>query len=118
MIVAWLARFSILAAGVGLTNVSFSPFCDVAFDCGCRALWAGADAACNIHNPSPPHCPWCLDGGSFGTASFLAIVVLQVGIALWPGLGLLVRALATLVAFPMAGGLLAILAGLWTGYWA
>ena len=47
-------------------------FCAWMFQCGCRALWAGADAACNIHVLHSRHCPWC----SHGTMGYVVIMTL------------------------------------------
>ena len=113
----WLVRVAVVALGAALTHVFFVQFCDILFGCGCRALWAGADVACNVHNSQPPHCPWCLDGGVYGTGSFGAIIVVQIGLGASPGIGLAARAIAILAAFPVIGALAGLLAGLLTGYW-
>ncbi len=114
----WVARLAVLAAGAGLAWVFFIQFCDLMFGCGCEALWASGAAHCNIHNPEPPHCPWCSEGGRHGSWSFASILVAQAGIALWPGLGLATRAVAVVVAFPAVGAVAALVAGWMTGYWA
>ena len=112
-----LARVACLAFALGITNVFFIQYCDLLFDCGCRALWAGRAEYCNIHNAAPPHCPWCLDGGSYGRWTHVSIVVASVGLAFWPGRFGAVRAVSVFLAFPVVGALGGLLAGLATGYW-
>ena len=114
---ALLARLACLALALGITHVFFIQYCDLLFDCGCRALWAGKAAHCNIHNSSPPHCPWCVDGGSHGQWTYAGIVIAQVAVALWPGRFGIGRAAVVLLAFPVLGGAGALIAGLGTGYW-
>ena len=80
-----LARIACLAFALGVTFCFFIQYCDLLFDCGCRALWAGRADNCNIHNAAPPHCPWCLDDGAYGRWAHAAIVIAQAGLALWPG---------------------------------
>ena len=112
-----LARVACLALGLGVTYAFFIQYCDLLFDCGCRALWAGQAAHCNIHNPAPPHCPWCLDGGIRGQWTHAGIVVAQAALALWPGRFGRVRAASVFLAFPVVGGLGALIAAVATGYW-
>jgi hypothetical protein len=51
--------------------------------------------------------------------SFGAILGVQALIAFWPGdRGTMPRLLTALVAFPVVGGIGAVVAGLATGYWA
>src|SRR5579864_8863158 len=72
-----------LTVSLTATSVFFINLCAAIFRCGCRALWAGADAACNIHAPSGHHCPWC----AHGTAGYTAVMVLlcapQLAVSLW-----------------------------------
>jgi len=112
-----LPRLACFGAVLAVAQVFFVQYCDLLFDCGCRALWAGADEACNIHNPAPPHCPWCLNGGTYGQWSFGAIVIAQALISMWPGRFGTTRALSALLAFPVIGAVAGIAAGLATGYW-
>lgn len=49
------------------TAVFVTPWCGLAFGCGCTWLWAGTARFCNIHHATGAHCPWCLHG----TAAFL-----------------------------------------------
>lgn len=112
-----LARIACLAFALGVTYCFFIQYCDLLFDCGCRALWAGRADNCNIHNAAPPHCPWCLDDGAYGRWAHAAIVIAQAGLALWPGSFGKRRAAAVFLAFPAVGGAAGLLAGLATGYW-
>jgi len=53
--------YLILLAAVS-TATFMTPLCGFLFKCGCVWIWAGADRHCNIHQSSPPHCPWCAHG--------------------------------------------------------
>ncbi len=114
-----VARALILGAGVTVVSVGFLDLCDLIYDCGCRASWAGAADACNIHDPQPPHCPWCATGWVGAWVPYLTIVVAQAAAALWPGrLGLGYRALLVGLAFPVLGGLNGLIFGWVMGYWS
>ncbi len=113
-----LLKLVFLGVVVGVGHLFFIQFCDLLFDCGCRALWAGAASHCNIHNPGPPHCPWCLQEGSFGWWSFVAVITSQAAIVLWPGALGPGRVISALLAFPVVGGLAGGAIGVATGYWA
>jgi hypothetical protein len=112
-----IKRLAVFAAAATVAAMLFINFCNLVFQCGCRSWWGGAADHCNIHIDDVPHCPWCTsDSGYF---SFVAILVVQALIAFWPGnQGTLPRLLAALVAFPVVGGIGAVVAGLATGYWA
>ena len=112
-----LPRAATLGLALAVTTVFFIQFCNLVFDCGCRALWAGKSAHCNIHSAVPPHCPWCLEGGSFGSWALGAILVVQVALAALPGRFGVFRSALVLLAFPLVGGVAAVLTGLATGYW-
>ncbi len=114
---SWSLRLACLAVALALSQTLFIQYCDLLFDCGCQPLWAGRAEHCNIHNPEPPHCPWCLDGGAIGRWANAAIVVSQSGLALWPGAFGALRAACVFLAFPAVGGLGGLAAGLATGYW-
>ena len=113
------ARVLLLAAVLGVTLVFFVDLCDLVFDCGCRSLWNGAAAHCNIHHALPPHCPWCLHPLTGGATAFFAAAAAQAGIVLVPTgrFGLLARGLVALVAFPIASGVAGWVVGLLFGYW-
>ena len=101
-----------------MTSVSVLGFCDLVYTCGCRAAWAGAAEACNMHQALGPHCPWCSYGFLGGAIPFAAILLVQATVAFWPGKGRYALRLAgVFVAFPTVGGLAALLFGLVSGYW-
>jgi hypothetical protein len=109
---------AIFLVAASVTAVFFIDFCNWIYACGCRSLWAGADAHCNIHQPGARHCPFCAIGVAGGGAVFLAIVAPQAYLSFrparwaWP-----FRLLAALAAFPVAGSGIAILLGWRMGYW-
>lgn len=111
----WAARGLTFFAGATLTYAGFLDFCNLVYQCGCRSAWAGADAACNVHRAGVRHCPWCVHPEAYHLVLAVAMAV-QLGLNLapwrWP-----IRLLATLAAFPFAGGLLAAAYGLLDGYW-
>jgi hypothetical protein len=108
-------RAGVFAIAAALTSIFFIDFCALVFQCGCRSLWAGADAHCNIHHAGVRHCPWCELGGR---AFWAVIVAGQAVVAFAIKARTAVRAVLTLATFPILGGLLAAAAGLATGYWA
>lgn len=61
-----------MAAVLLASAIAYMPFCDLAHRCGCTWPFAGADARCNVHAASGPHCPWC-EHWALGAASALAI---------------------------------------------
>ncbi len=109
---------AVLAVSVAVTSVFIIDFCNWIYECGCRSLWAGGSAHCNIHMAGTKHCPWCAIGtGGFATI-FAAIAAVQGVVSFvpsrWPWPARLVAALA---AFPAAGLVLALGVGWWKGYW-
>ena len=112
-----MLRLGCLAAAVAISQAVFIQYCDLLFDCGCQPLWAGRAEHCNIHNPDPPHCPWCMDAGALGQWTNASIVLAQAGLALWPGAFGAIRSVSVFLAFPVVGGLGGLLAGLAVGYW-
>ena len=63
-------------------------------------------AHCNIHQPSPPHCPWCHDPRWFALSAVIAIALAFAAMALMR------RRSPALVPSVMAG-----IAGLVAGGW-
>jgi len=102
-----------------VTSVLFINFCNLVYGCGCRSLWDGADAHCNIHNKHGKHCPWCSHGQTGYGVIFSAILFPQWGMAFatrrksW-----LLQASSSLLLFPVMGGIVALVVGLMDGYWA
>jgi hypothetical protein len=112
-------KSAIFVVAAAITSVWFINFCAAVFGCGCHSLWAGAAQHCNVHNDLPPHCPWCVQGGVYGLGAYIAMVLAQAAVVFWPGgLSLTIRALAAVLAFPVVGAFMAVLAGWYTGYWA
>lgn len=105
-------------AGLVIAGASFLDFCDLVYACGCRAAWLGAATACNIHEATGPHCPWCSYGFIGGAIPFGAIALTQAAIAFWPGeVRPFRRTAAVILAFPAVGSATALLFGLFSGYW-
>jgi hypothetical protein len=103
---------------IGLTSVFYIDLCDLIFRCGCDHLWAGADARCNIHNADGRHCPFCSFGWAGYGITYGGIVAPQALLAFRPKRWTLWRRLAAAVlAFPLIGGLQALVLGWATGYW-
>jgi len=100
-----------------ITCAFFINFCALVFQCGCHALWAGADAACNIHAQHGRHCPWC----SYGYAGYAVEIILmsapQFAVSWWTGWSWTVRTIVAVMLFPAAGLLVALGFGIWEGYW-
>jgi len=76
----WLALLAVFA----FAAVAIAPLCGAFFRCGCTYLWAGGDAACNINNPAPPYCPWCVLGTPLVAAvSILLFLGAETALAGW-----------------------------------
>ncbi len=110
------AAFCLLAFCI--TSVLFINFCNLVYGCGCESLWAGAATHCNIHAKHGRHCPWCSHGETGYGVIFSAVLLPQFGVAFaarrrtWPQ-----QLIATLVSFPVFGGIAAIVVGFMDGYW-
>jgi len=105
----------LLAATV--TGVFFVNGCAVVFQCGCRSLWDGVAAFCNIHNAVGPHCPWCEHPLAGGGIAFGAALAAQWMCCNFPKrAGFVTRFLLALAAFPLVSGLVALVQGLIWGY--
>jgi hypothetical protein len=108
----------IFVAAAAITSVFFIDFCAAIFRCGCVSLWRGADAHCNIHLAGSHHCPWCAHGLAASAIPWLLIVIAQAAISFWPrGIPAVPRLAAALLAFPLAGALIALAYGISSGYW-
>ena len=73
---------AILAAA--FTSIFYINFCNLVYQCGCRSLWNGADAMCNVHSHGTKHCPWCAIGLAGSVAVWASIVGVQILIATRP----------------------------------
>jgi hypothetical protein len=114
---ASMRRLSPFLISFAVTSVFFINFCSWIFKCGCRSLWAGADAACNIHAMHSHHCPWCSHGHAGQALVMMLICAPQLAIALaakwsWP-----VRTIVATALFPAAGLLVALAFGWADSYW-
>ncbi|MXW37177.1 MAG: hypothetical protein F4Z65_02765 [Acidobacteria bacterium] len=110
-------RAAVLAPLAAVAATFFLNFCHLIYDCGCMSLWNGATQFCNIETAGPPDCPFCAQpnvayGALFGTFVVQGVVVFAPG-----ALGLGVRALLGLAAFPLVVGATGVVLGLLTGYW-
>jgi hypothetical protein len=106
------------AVSFAVTCVFFINVCDWIFDCGCRSLWAGADAMCNVHLANVHRCPICSRGIAGYAAVMIAVTAPQLAASVWLPLDTVTRIVLCLLLFPIGmiavGGLL----GLHDGYWA
>jgi hypothetical protein len=93
-----------LAPILVLAGLLYLPACNALHRCGCRPPWAGADAACDVHRASGPHCPWC-EHWTLGGLALLGIVagpVLTFRSRLRSGASPASAATASLAALPVA----------------
>jgi hypothetical protein len=105
----------IFLASAAVSSAFFIDFCALVFACGCHSLWAGADRACNIHLAGVHHCPWCAHNPVF---AFAAMVGPQALISFRPAAWSWWKRLAlALAAFPIFGGIAAVIYGVASGYW-
>ena len=75
-------RLIILAVAVAATALTLLPVCNALFDCGCTwPMWGGADH-CNIHHPSPPHCPLCRNWGDGALAAATLVAAWAGGLSM------------------------------------
>src|SRR5215204_1529477 len=101
-------KIAIAVIAAAVTSVFYINFCNLVYQCGCRSLWNGADAMCNIHSHTARHCPWCAIGMAGSVAVWAVIVGAQVLIALRSKpMHPLFRGGLALAAFPIVGGGLA-----------
>ena len=108
--------FALAAIPTAALSISF---CAWIFGCGCRAWWAGASTACNIHTPGAKHCPWCIYNGQGFRVAFVLIVAAQAAISFLPrDLALRYRLMIALAAFPAIGAVVAAIYGWVSNYWS
>jgi hypothetical protein len=86
--------------------VGAHPFCNWMFHCGCGLV--SLTAHCNIHSPSPPHCPWCARPAWFALAGALALVAASGAMAL-------VRRRTSALLPSVIAGVAGVVAGGWLG---
>ena len=108
----------IFLAAVAVNSAFFINFCAIVFQCGCASLWSGADARCNVHLAGSRHCPWCAYGLAASLVPWALIAAVQAAISFWPRpMPVAVRLISAVVAFPVAGAIVAGVYGLASGYW-
>ena len=61
-----MAATATCLATVLLYSMAFLPMCNVYFRCGCKPLWDGGSAQCNVHSDVGPKCPQCAAPPSVG----------------------------------------------------
>jgi hypothetical protein len=110
-------KWSPLGFSVAVTSVFFIDVCAWFFACGCRSLWAGADAFCNVHASVPPHCPFCARGVPGYALVFGLVCLPQWAASAWLPGGLVLRAIACLALFPVSMIAVGLAFGWWDAYW-
>ena len=103
---------------MAVTCLFFINICDWIFECGCRSLWAGADALCNVHAASLPHCPICSRGITGYAAVMAAVTVPQAAASIWIPFDRLTRIVVCLLLFPLGMIAVGLALGTIDGYWA
>ncbi len=110
-------RILVLAPLVAVAATFFLNVCHLIYDCGCVSIWSGGAAFCNIQTAGPPDCPFCAQP-DVAYGAFYATFFVQGVLVFTPGsLGLGLRALLGLAAFPLVVGTTGIVLGLQAGYW-
>lgn len=112
-----ISKYSPFAISFSITSLFFINLCNLIFRCGCRSLWNGADAACNIHAAHGHHCPWCSHGIAGYAIVFILMCIPQLAVSLtrW---SFAVRLTAAIALFPLAGSGIALMFGWIDSYWA
>ena len=105
------------AVSFAATGAFFINVCAWLFACGCRALWAGADVACNVHLAQSRHCPFCSHGRP-GYAILMALVCTpQLLASLLLHWGRLARVLVCIALFPLSMVAVGLVLGWFDGYY-
>jgi len=115
--VPWPSRQSALKFACAIliwsaTVVFYIDLCGIYFQCGCRSLWAGGIAQCNIYRMGVKHCPICTLQMSENGAVVIAILIAQ-AIMMWRG-----KWLWAIILFPLLVGIQALALGWYRGYWS
>lgn len=112
-----LAKTLLFSGAAGFSGVFFINWCHMVYQCGCTFIWAGYADHCNIHNPAPPHCPWCAHA-DLATIAFVSVIATQALVSFWPGPLKLPRVAAAFGASPMTAAFTGWLIGIYVGYWS
>jgi hypothetical protein len=107
-----------LAISFTVTCLFFINICDWIFDCGCRSLWAGADALCNVHVANVPHCPICSRGIPGYAAVLAAVTAPQAAASIWIPFDRVTRIVICVLLFPVGMIALGLALGTIDGYWS
>jgi hypothetical protein len=105
------------AVSFTVTCLLFIDVCNVIFGCGCRSLWSGADAMCNVHLPVAPHCPFCSRGIAGYAAIMTLVAVPQLAVSTWSRWSQTARIIVCLLLFPAGMFAVGVVAGVYDGYW-
>ncbi|MQA28852.1 MAG: hypothetical protein GEU82_03290 [Luteitalea sp.] len=105
------------AVSFAVTCIFFINLCAWIFECGCRSLWAGADALCNVHVADSRHCPFCSRGTLGYAAVMIAVSVPQAAVSAWTRWSRATRVLMCLLLFPASMVIAGLLLGAYDGYW-
>jgi hypothetical protein len=100
-----------------VTCLFFIDICDWIFGCGCRPLWAGADALCNVHILASRHCPFCSRGVAGYAVIMTAVAVPQFAVSMWSRWSSATRIAVCLLLIPAAMIAVGLAAGSYDGYW-
>jgi hypothetical protein len=112
----WLNRLLPFGISFAVTCAFFINACAWLFACGCRALWAGADATCNIHSAGR-HCPVCSHGIAGYTAMMAIVCAPQLVTSMRSSWSLPIRTILCLVIFPVVFAGAGYVLGMYEGYW-
>jgi hypothetical protein len=110
---------AIFACTAGVAAFFAIDFCNLIYQCGCQGVLGAGAAHCNIHDhQAARHCPWCTHGGVGFVAAMTPVFAAQGWLAFtrrpfdWRQ-----RLLGGWLAFPLLGGIGALLVGMSKGYW-
>jgi hypothetical protein len=112
-----LLRISPFLISFSVTAAFFINLCSWIFQCGCRSLWAGADAACNVHAQHTHHCPWCSHSYAGQALAMTMICLPQLAVTFATKWSWTARTLAAIALFPAIGALVALGFGWVDSYW-
>ena len=112
-----LDRLGPFGISFAVTSTFFINLCAFIFRCGCRSLWAGADASCNVHVAASRHCPWC----SHGVEGYALVMTLlcapELAVSVLPRWHWTARTAVAVALFPTVGAIMAGVFGWYENYW-
>ncbi|MCX6587035.1 MAG: hypothetical protein NTX13_10720 [Acidobacteria bacterium] len=112
-------KIAIFACTAGVAAFFAIDFCNLVYQCGCQGMLGTGAAHCNVHDHlAAKHCPWCTHGGVGFVAAMTPVFATQGWLAFTRRpFGSRQRLLGGWLAFPVLGGIGALLVGLSQGYW-